>query len=376
MMLTSPALRQHGLSVPSCDVQRSGIPCLYVVLAMLFCVVGRGRADIVSVEGKPMSVGVTVFAMQEGRLYYRLPSGREVERPVEQIKFLQVTGWDAFNEAEKLQQAGQWRAATDAYERIPENAGPVGALGKLDRNLLVRCRLLRAYDEDGRFDKAVAAYLDLAERMPAAAGPLRPRKLPAAGSTFLAPAAAAVDEFLARHRGTQIGLSVAQWRQSWPGPAGTGAAASAPAESDGTKQLRSELAGIESLIAANRFDEALRKLEPLQNDKAGLLRPKIFYWQGRAWLGKSAGRQATDAQRDARRAGLAFMRVAIHFPGNPLAPECLFRAAQICQQAGQQDSAAGLWSEVVRSYPAGQPWTEQARQGLAGTTPGAASQRQ
>jgi len=44
--------------------------------------------------------------------------------------------------------------------------------------------------------------------------------------------------------------------------------------------------------------------------------------------------------------------VVIHFPGHRRAPECLYRAGLICKQAGRDDLARRLWSELRRSYPA------------------------
>ena len=69
-------------------------------------------------------------------------------------------------------------------------------------------------------------------------------------------------------------------------------------------------------------------------------------------------------KQDQRRAGLALMRVAIHFPGHPLAPECLFRAGEICERSGQREQAVGLWSELVETCPTAAPWAARARQGL------------
>ncbi len=125
------------------------------------------------------------------------------------------------------------------------------------------------------------------------------------------------------------------------------------------------LGDIEAMIAASRFDDALRALEPLDTERLGAGRAEVFYGRGRAWLGKSELPGSVDADRDARRAGLAFMRVAIHFPGHKLAPESLFRAGQLCQRAGRPELAANLWTELVSRYPADRAWGEPARRALA-----------
>ncbi|HSW46697.1 MAG TPA: hypothetical protein VLM89_14135 [Phycisphaerae bacterium] len=308
-----------------------------------------------------MSVGVTVVELKEGRLFYELSSGREVERPIEQVTFLQISGWDAFNAAEKLMQEGRHRAAAEAYEQLLHDKDAAASVGRLDRGLLVRSRLIRACDQDGRFDRAVEVYLEVAERMPAAVESLRPARLPNAGSTFLPAAATAVDAAIARRRGTPLGVSLARWRMTWPDAAATTTRTADPDASPESRRLREELAAVESLIAAGSFDDALARLQPLQNDKAGAQRPEVFYWQGRAWWGKSEKEGKEDRERDVCRAGLAFMRVAIHYPGHPLAPESLFRAGEVCSRSGQPGRAGGLWAELARRYPGVQPWSAKAQ---------------
>jgi len=342
---------------------------LTLAMMMLVGLASPVRADLVAVEGRPMAVGVKVMELKEGLLYYRLPAGRVVSRPIGDVKFLQIIGWQAFNEAEKQQRSGELRQAAAGYEQVLLEPEASSAVDKLDRALLVRCRLLRVYDKLGRFDRAVSLYLDVVERMPTALETLRPTRLPAAGSSFLPPASAAVDTAIQRHRGTKVSESLAKWRATWPGQGGDhaeslNAPATTPAEPENIRQLRAQLADIEALVSANQFDEALARIGPLQDARAGALRADLYYWQGRAWLGKSLKDDSSEAQRDGQRAGLAFMRVVIHFSGHRLAPECLYRAGQICQRAGQAGLARRLWSELQRSYPGAGPFSEQARQRL------------
>lgn len=337
-------------------------PACFLVMMAAWAWVPSAPADVIAVEGRPMAVGVTVLDLKEGNLFYRLPSGREVNRPIEQVKYMQMTGWDEFNAAEKLRQSGQWRDAVAAYEQVL--ASVPGMTGRLDRGLLVCCRLVGAFDEEGMFDRAVAMYLGVVERMPAVATTLRPKRIPAAGSTFLATAAAAVDAFLSTRRGTPVGAAVAEWRFSWPDVAGRVKPESSP-ENAAVMKVKSELTEAERLIAAGRFDDALNLLESFQNPQAGAGRPEVYYWQGRALLGRSERPGSADAERDGRRAGLAFMRVAIHYPVHPLAAESLFRAGELCRRAGQSDLAANLWLELVQQYPADRVWHERARREMS-----------
>jgi len=93
----------------------------------------------------------------------------------------------------------------------------------------------------------------------------------------------------------------------------------------------------------------------------------VFFWQGKALLGRAGDKKTTEADIDRKRAGLAFMRVVIHFPGHALAPQCLYEAGMICRQSGNSEQAAGLWAELVRSYPAATEWVGRARQEMEKT---------
>jgi len=312
-----------------------------------------------------MAVGITVQEIRDGSLFYKLPSGRQMDRPIDQIRYLQITGWDVFNQAEKHRLSGNWRGAAFGYEQaIAANASAEGD-GTLDRVLLARCRLIGALDEEGRFDKAVAAYLEVLDRMPAVVDSLRPKKTPPAGSTFLPAAAEAVDAFLATRRGTPVAVPLARWRSTWSKDPGSGPATAPAPIKAAMKEAGAGLGDIEAMIAASRFEDALKVLDSLDTESVGVRRAEVFYWRGRSWLGKSEQPGSPDADRDARRAGLAFMRVAVHFPGHKLAPESLYRAGQICQRAGHPELAANLWAELVGKYPADKAWGEQARRALA-----------
>jgi TolA-binding protein len=79
------------------------------------------------------------------------------------------------------------------------------------------------------------------------------------------------------------------------------------------------------------------------------------------------GLKAEDPEQAAAnqlRAGLAYMRVVIHFPEHGYAPECLYRAGEICAKTGDVQQAAVLWSGLLDRYPMDAVWTNQARRSL------------
>ena len=97
-------------------------PATCVLVAAGLCLLcgflSPARADVVAAAGRPMTVGVQVLEVSQGRLRYQLPGGREVSRPVEQIKYLQITGFDDFNEIEKQFRDGRLASAASGYERL------------------------------------------------------------------------------------------------------------------------------------------------------------------------------------------------------------------------------------------------------------------
>jgi hypothetical protein len=326
------------------------------------------RADVVAVQGRPMAVNVRITGLKAGQIAYRLSGGQEVERPIEQVTYLQIAGWDVFNDAEKQQREGGFRQAAGNYEKLlaktQEQPGEA-----LDRTLLVRCRLIRVYDVDGRFDRAVTTYLAVLEKMPEVVETLRPANVPAADSTFMPAALVAVNAAIEKHRGTAAGESLLQWRLTWPGqkpptPAGGGQPSTAPAVVDPLQALKAPLAEIDSLIKGGKGDEVLARVAALRKKVTGPAQADLFYWEGRAYLLKSEKGTGDDAQRDARRAGLAFMRVVIHFPVSRLAPECLYCCGEICKSAGKPEAAASLYAELVHDYPNAAPWADKARQAM------------
>ncbi len=117
-------------------------------------------------------------------------------------------------------------------------------------------------------------------------------------------------------------------------------------------------------IKQGRFDEALGAVEDRLAEADLVERVGLYYWRGVALTERARTRQGVEAEEDRRSAGLAFMRVVIHAPRADLAPECLYRAGQLCRDAEQPDQARALWAELIETYPDAQPWVDRARQNL------------
>ncbi|HOB73575.1 MAG TPA: tetratricopeptide repeat protein [Phycisphaerae bacterium] len=354
------------------------------VIALCALAGGVARADVVSAEGRPIAVNVHITGLRNGQLFYRLANGQEISRGIEQIRYLQISGWETFNQAERQQREGQNKLAISSYEQCSaELVAGETASEAFDRSLLLQCRLAQLYDRQGQFEQAVAAYLAVIEKMPAAVESLRPERLPKNDPQSLRKAADLVDAAIARRdRFDPVAVSLEKWRATWPAvaeeaprpetapPAGTTPVPLPPTR--GRTKVDSArsaaMAELRQLVEAGKFEAARDRLAALKDDPAAFSEER-YYWEGRARLGIAGKQKGTEAQVERRRAGLAFMRVVIHWPHSPLAAECLFRAGEICRENGQPERAAALWTELTTTYPNASPWAQRARQelGRAGT---------
>ncbi|GMU22416.1 MAG: hypothetical protein AMXMBFR13_25020 [Phycisphaerae bacterium] len=355
-------------------------PLLPFILAATLCHTTPflARADVVSATGRAIDVNATLTHLAAGELRYHTANGQEVSRPVEQIRYLQITGWDSFNAAEKLQRDGKTAAAVVAYERLLEDAAPGGGM---DRTLLVQCRLVSLHEQLGRFDKAVAAYLAVIARMPECIETLRPTHIPRNDPTLLEKAAELVDAAIARWEPKDpVHVSLSAWRTTWPGMAlnpgqpkpptqepalSMPPATTRPAAGRAAELGPPEAGALRSLIEAGKHEEAIERIEFLLKTAGHAARGELYYWQARALAVRSMEQAGDEARTDQRRAGLAFMRVVILFPESPLAAECLYRAGELCAAMDQTGRAAGLWMELITAHPSAGEWVQQARQALA-----------
>ena len=381
------------------------------------------RADVVAAKGRPALVSTQVLHFADGKLVCRGDDGAETTVAIEQVDYLQISGWQMFNLAEQQRRAGEWRRAAVSYEKAlaelqleapgepggsPPGGPPLGdppARGRagspgLDRVLLVKARLVQACDAQGRFERALELYLDIVERMPAVAETLRPKQLPETGVAWLEQADKRIDVVIARHDADALGRSLREWKQSWPRP--TASAPSLPADglpgSEMDPRMREQIGQVAGLVQSGKAAEALSRISvPLGHSRGGA-RAELYYWQGRALQvmasasptsqpadqGAASGSKGTgltesgSERSESRgsgnnatlaRAGLAYMRVVVHFAGHQLAPECLYRAGQLCRLAGRQQQASQLWTELANVYPNargpdGTVWANKAREEL------------
>jgi len=333
------------------------------------------RADVVSAQGRPLAVDVKITALKDGELTYQTGTGQTIVRRIEQIRYLQISGWDGFNQAEKQKRDGQARMAVASFEKLLRNETVSEGQEALDRWLLVRCRLIPLYDAQGQFDKAVTTYLEVIQQMPGAVEAIRPERVPGADPQMLRKAAGLVDKAIAeRDRLDPVAISLEKWRAGWPGA--TDDSSPAPATRPRSSAVRSPrvadtqpsrggtasspmVAQVRALVQGGRHEQALERIAAaIKNNPDTFF--ELCYWQGRAYVG-IAGDRKDQAAEARRRAGAAFMRVVVGSPESALAAECLYRAGEVCRDEGRPERAAGLWTELIATYPTAVPWVQQAR---------------
>jgi tetratricopeptide (TPR) repeat protein len=364
------------------------------MLAVVAALCSSVRADVVEARAGQPLVNTQILRLKAGRLVCQSAGGQEISFPIEQVKYLQITGWQMLNLAEKQRRADDRRRAAVSYERAladlqldpPADRSTLPGSAELDHALLVKCRLIPVWDAQARFDRAVELYLEVIEVMPTVVDALQPRNFPETGTEVLEMAARQVDTAIARAGDGEISRSLRTWRETWPVRPTASLQQGTEARMMGLaadQRAREQVRSLAELVQARRYDEALAVVDQMHKQLPGGLRADLFYWQGRALEAMYTSQARTPAlaetaevsttrpagSTDVARAGIAYMRVVVHFPHHPLAAECLYRAGDLCRRSGQREQAAALWSELISAYPQakspdGELWADKAREEL------------
>lgn len=314
-------------------------------------------ADTLEVAGRDTMTGIALLSIHDGVVRYRLPSGWEAEVPLSEVKLVLIDGWEPFNRAERVAREGLYRQAAQRYEDLlaapPANPGAAPDAKRVNRDVLLLCRLVRAYDAIGRFDQAVTAFVTLCRRMPGDARSLRPSKLPPTGSTLLTSAGAAITRAVSREPEAAWARQLVDWRRTWPAaPADTAAPADLPAPEARAPQADRDTAAFDqvaAMIEKSSYPRALALLDGM-GPLAGEAQPEGLYWRGRALEGLGSSGKSAEEAAHLTRAGLAYMRVVILHAKHERARECLRRAAEICALTGDQEGHQRLLIELKDRY--------------------------
>jgi tetratricopeptide (TPR) repeat protein len=289
---------------------------------------------------------VTVSGYAEGDLHLRLADGSTIAVPLVEVRWMVVdtVGQSTdFNEAERALQQDQPQKAISRYERALRQATDYWPA-------IIRVRLLQACDRAGKFEQAVTHFLDVAADAPNAAARLMPTCAPQSRT----PAAEKVLQRLSTEAkrpadpDRRVLLEVFRYairdriddrrtgeevrriaRIAIPPPIGSAAV------------YAIKIAACRELADAGEHSEALAALDEAIAACPLDVMPDLLLLKGQTLLARSSGR------RDLPRAGLAFMRVAIHFADDERAAEALFWAAKVHQRIERPDKAGQLWKECL-----------------------------
>ena len=318
---------------------------------LLGVAVAPAAADEIRTTSQARYTAVRIEDVAEGKLFFRDVQGRVVNRPLADVAELTITGWEPFNRAEAALAQKQYRQAMRDYQALLDEIEPAGpGVGRPKRRReLVLARLLIACDAEGRFDKAVDCFIALCRAWGEAASPLAPRNVPSDQSSFhviavnnlnAALATAGEQASAAPLRRLHATLTGQPTTQPATEPRSSEADAKEP-----SRRLTERLDRITKWFEAGRLDEAEAAVrtglrgEPIEQHAV------LYYWLGRCL---EAGAKTTEQRLTT---ALLYMRVAIHYPEDSHAAECLYRTAMLHKQVNLADRVAPLLREALRRNP-------------------------
>ena len=326
---------------------------------MLAAVAPVARADqIVTAEVTYTKVAVVGYV--DGDLHLRLADGSTKPVPLVNATGLvidTVSGLADFNQAEGHLAQGRLPEAATRYERALRSATGFWIP-------IIHHRLLQVYDGLGKFDRVVTFFIKVADESPAAAARLMPTSIPDKRSAttqravqrLAAEGRKAAD---AKRRVLMELLAYAVMLRA--GHGGVEGRTRHVARTDIPLAIATagvyapKIAALDRLRNDGERDEVLVSVEAMAPRCPPEVLPGLLLLKGRTLLDDAADRQSL------LRAGLAFMRVAIHFPGHELAPEALFWAAEVHERIERPGKAAQLLNECLAHDRTNEPLRGRAR---------------
>ncbi|HUW83787.1 MAG TPA: hypothetical protein VMZ31_13445 [Phycisphaerae bacterium] len=300
------------------------------------------RADEVHrVDGHPPYIGVEIVGFENGELAFRVNThGNVIKKPLAEIAAISVDNQAAFNQGERLFGKREYAKCVQPFERARRQARRQWLVNLIDM------RLLTAYDETGRFDRAVRTFLELLPRAPAEALARRPINIPKAGSEYNRIAFGLIsqaekriqDAMLLRH--VQLLKLDVLWAEQSP------AARALAAELDGlaptsqpSRLLASQIERLSRLVELGRYERALPLIEAAMAQAPADGLDKLLLLQAKCEL---ATAQSDD---QLKQAALTAMRVVIHYDRSRWLAEALFVAAEAHERLGLVRQAIALYRD-------------------------------
>jgi tetratricopeptide (TPR) repeat protein len=313
-----------------------------VVWAMVVAGVAAGD-QVHMAEGQQSYMYVTVTGLSEGMLEFRSRShGNVVRKPLRQIKLIQLDDVPDFNRGEGEFSRGRYSEAIEQFE-LARRRVRSGWLADL-----IDVRLLEAYEAAGRFDRAVATFVQLLPRVPSEAASRRPKRAGQRGSQYNRLALEQVERALERTKAPNLvrelkllKLEILYAEQD--------ASADELAAELGAEHLRTAggrrgrgptaLRSIERLVSHGQYERALRAISSAIGSAGDEQLDGLLLLRARCQLAMARTAEQMKV------AALTAMRVVIHFPDSPLVGEALFLVGLVHERLGISDQAVELYGQ-------------------------------
>ncbi len=301
---------------------------LLSLVAWASMVVSARADEVRRADGHPPYVGVEIVGFENGELAFRVNThGNVIRKPLAEIAAISVDNQAAFNQGERLFDGREYAKCIRPFERARRQARQQWLVDLID------VRLLTAYDETGRFDRAVRTFLELLPRAPAEALFRRPVNIPKAGSEYNRIAFGLIsqaekriqDPTLLRHV-KLLKLDVL-WAEKSP------AARALAAELDGvapasqpSRRLVSQVERLTRLVEMGRYERALPLIETAMTQAPADGLDTLLMLQAKCELATA------ESDDQLKQAALTAMRVVVHYERSRSLAEALFVAAKAHQR--------------------------------------------
>jgi tetratricopeptide (TPR) repeat protein len=298
---------------------------------------GPARADRVVADGIEFKDAVVLRADPDaGKLHFRFRDGR-LSRAIDPEMIVELDRYPAMARATAALEAGRAAEAADLLAGVRWTDRDRWVEG------IIRIAQQRAWRRAGRFDKAVASWLGWLKLGWARPEIPPPADLPAAGSPPLAEAIRAIETALAELPESRRPAAAALLGRLRDRAGGKDAdRIAAPAPDDYMEALeetdRKLLAALNRRLAGRQYDAGLADARrSVRGISRGAL-PLFCLLVGRLFEGKG----------DLPRAGLAYMRVLVHFPTDRFAPAAMLGVGRIHEGLGRKDIARRVYGDMAR----------------------------
>jgi tetratricopeptide (TPR) repeat protein len=361
------------------------------ILVVLSAMVPALQGDqIVDERGIPYTGSVLGYDAESFELRLRQASGRQLKKPVTEIRQIQLDRNDTFTQAEAALADEQYDQAIGLYAQAARAARATWVKN------LATVRQYQALSQSGQIDQAVSQWLKLA-RANNFTGPvmgLAPATFAPAGDPANQAAANALDQAIdplmrdpvknqatlkqlltlklkileADGQGDQaaaVAETIVQLANPESMRPGQPTPADQPDRSASAQPATQGLAVLQTLYKNGKYQQLVDQLQGKIDDAPRAQRASRRLLLGKALQALGGSGESTDRNRLCQ-AGLNFVLIYVGYGDTEAAPEALYLAAEVNQSLGDTRGAVMALQELVGSYGgAGEnPWVTKAQQQL------------